>query len=280
VKGYTTSEVAQILGLSAGQVRRSVTSGLVEAERRPGGALRFSFQDVVFLKAARGLFASRLPTRRVRGALQKLREQIPAGSRMSGFQITVDGKRIVATNGDERWQPESGQILFDFGAGDLARRVAPLARKPFHTDTREPVAPLEAQEWYERGCDLEADAPQEAREAYRRALALDPSHPDANVNLGRLLHEGGDPSAAQEHYRMALARRPEDAIALFNLGVALEDLGREGDALAAYEKAVSLDPHNADAHYNAANLCERLGLPADALRHLKEYRALTRPGPR
>lgn len=280
MKGYTTAEVAQILGLSAGQVRRSVKSGLIEPERRPGGALRFSFQDVVFLKAARGLLAARLPARRVRKALEKLRDQLPAGRGMSGFQITVDGRRIVATNGDERWQPESGQILLDFGFTDLARRVAPLARKAFRRATREPAAPLTAEEWYEWGCDLEGAAPQEAREAYGRALALDPSHPDAHVNLGRLLHEGGDPPGALEHYRLALATRPEDATAAFNLGVALEDLGREGEALAAYENAVALDPQNADAHYNAANLCERLGRPADALRHLKEYRALTRGRPR
>ncbi len=279
MKGYTTSEVAQILGLSAGQVRRSVKSGLIEPERLPGG-FRFSFQDVVFLKAARGLFAARLPAGRVRNALEKLRDQLPAGRGMSGFQITVDGKRIVATNGEERWQPESGQILLDFGVGDLARRVAPLARKAFARATREPVLPLTAQEWYEWACDLEGAAPEEAREAYRRALALDPSHPDAHVNLGRLLQEAGDAAGAQEHYRQALASRPDDAIAAFNLGVALEDLGRDEEALAAYGSAVQLDPRNADAHYNAASLCERLGRPADALRHLKEYRALTRERPR
>jgi tetratricopeptide (TPR) repeat protein len=276
VKGYTTAEVAQILGLSAGQVRRSVRSGLIHPERQPGGAFRFSFQDVVFLKAARGLFAARLPTRRVRKALERLREQLPAGRLMSGFQITVDGSRIVATDGEERWQPESGQILFDFGVADLARRVAPLARKAFHEATREPAAPLSAQEWYEWGCDLEAAAPQEAREAYRRAVELDPSHSDAHVNLGRLLHEEGDPSGAREHYRLALASRPDDATAAFNLGVALEDLDTPADALAAYEKAIAIDPQNADAHYNAANLCERLGRPADAVRHLKDYRVLTR----
>ena len=79
-----------------------------------------------------------------------------------------------------------------------------------------------AEGWYERGCDLEEPAPAEARAAYRRALELAPEHPDAHVNLGRLLHEAGDPAAA--HYRSALAARAGDATAEFNLGVALEDL--------------------------------------------------------
>jgi tetratricopeptide (TPR) repeat protein len=70
--------------------------------------------------------------------------------------------------------------------------------------------------------------------------------------------------------------RPADATAAFNLGVALEDLGRLKEALAAYESAIALDPANADAHYNAASLCERLAQPANALRHLKDYRLLTR----
>ena len=200
---------------------------------------------------------------------------------MSGFQITVDGRRIVATNGEERWQPESGQILFDFGVTDLARRVAPLARKAFRRATREPAAPLTAAGVVRVG--VRSRGGRAARRPGRPTGA--PCRwirriPTPTSTSGRLLHEGGDPPGAQEHYRLALATRPEDATAAFNMGVALEDLGREGDALAAYENAVALDPQNADAHYNAANLCERLGRPADALRHLKEYRVLTLGRPR
>ncbi len=276
---YTTGEVARILELAPGQVRRYVRAGVLQPERGSGRALRFSFQDVVFLKAARGLLAARLPSSRVRKALEKLREQIRGGRPMPDFQIAVEGKRIIATDGRERWQPESGQILFDFGVADLARRAAPIARRAFREAKEEGGAPLSAEQWYEWGCELEAAAPEEAREAYRRALDLDPAHADALVNLGRLVHEGGEAAAAEGLYRRALGVRPEDATAAFNLGVALEDLGRRREALEAYERAVALDPQNADAHYNAAALCEALGQAADALRHLKEYRVLTR-GPR
>jgi len=277
LKGYTTGDVARILELTPAQVRAAVRARLVEPDRGHRGEFRFSFQDLVFLKTARGLFAARLPARRMRGALEKLRGQLPRGRRLSAVRIAVEGKRIVVSDGRSRWQPESGQILFDFGVADLALRAAPVAREAFRqAKAEEGTEAFSAGDWYRWGCELEAAAPEEAGEAYCRALSLDPGHVDALVNLGRLVHESGDAAQAEDLYRRALEARPQDAIAAFNLGVALEDLERPRDALAAYEKAVSLDPGNADAHYNAANLCERLGQPADALRHLKEYRVLTR----
>lgn len=277
MKGYTTGEVARILELTPAQIRASVRARLVEPERGARGEFRFSFQDLVFLKTARGLLAARVPARRMRGAFEKLRVQLPRGRRLSAVRIAVEGKRIVVSDGRSRWQPESGQVLFDFGVADLAVRAAPAAREAFRqAKAEEETRDFSAEEWYRWGCELEAAAPEEAGEAYGRALSLDPGHTDALVNLGRLVHESGDAAQAETLYRRALEARPKDPIAAFNLGVALEDLERPRDALAAYEKAISLDPGNADAHYNAANLCERLGQPADALRHLKEYRALTR----
>jgi tetratricopeptide (TPR) repeat protein len=276
VKDYSTGEVARILDLTPRQVRAGVRAGVLEPERGPRGEYRFSFQDLVFLKTARGLFAARMPARRVRGTLQRLREELSGGRPMRDLHIAVEGRRIVVSDGEARWQPESGQILFDFGATDPLRRAAPVARPAFDGVREEGADASSAEEWFRRGCELETTAPEEAAGAYRRALALDARHADAHVNLGRLVHESGDAEAAQEHYRQALASRPADATAAFNLGVALEDLGRLTEALAAYESAIALDPGNADAHYNAASLCERLAQPANALRHLKDYRLLTR----
>jgi tetratricopeptide (TPR) repeat protein len=222
--------------------------------------------------------AARVPPRRIRRVLQRLRDQLPEGRALTGVRITMEGSRIVVEDGTKRWQPESGQILFDFGVAELARKVAPLARRAFRQARQAEVEGEEftADDWYEWACELDPAAPEEAREAYARALELDPDHADAHVNLGRLLHESGDAAGAEPHYRRALASRPDDAIAAFNLGVALEDLGRLEQALEAYEKAVEIDPENADAHFNAAALAEKLGQTAVALRHLRTYRKLTR----
>ena len=277
MKSYSAAEVARILELTPGQVRAAVVAGWLEPGRGPRGEMRFSFQDLVSLKTARSLFQARLPPRRVRETLTKLKGQLEEQGSASSVRITVEGDRIVASDGREQWQPESGQILFDFGD---ARSEPALPAAPQEFTRPEPAPPAAgsapAEEWYRRGCEAEGADPQRAIEEYRRALALDPGHPDAHINLGRLLHEAGDAASAQEHYGRALASRPNDPTAAFNLGVSLEDLGRKSEALDAYERAVSLDPANADAHWNAANLCESLGRIAEALRHLKEYRSLTR----
>ncbi len=272
--GYSTRDISRLLGLSPRRVRSFVRSGLVAPGRGPGRRLRFTFQDLVFLKAARDLLSARIGPRRIRRALAQLRARFPEG-RVTQLQLALDGGRLVVGDGQRRWHPDSGQILLDFDVADLARKVAPIARRAFRR-AREESGEFTADDWYAWGCELEATAPAEARDAYARALALDPRHSDAHVNLGRLLHEEGFAAQAESHYRRALEARPDDSTAAYNLGVALEDLRRPSEAVALYERAAELDPGHADAHFNAANLYERLGDPAAALRHLKSYRRLTR----
>jgi tetratricopeptide (TPR) repeat protein len=275
-----------MLGLSVGQVRSWVRAGFLSPMRGPGGELRFSFQDLVLLRTAQGLVSARIPARRVKSALRRLRSSLPEGRALRSVKVSAEGSGIVVRDGDARWRADDGQVLFDFDTAELARKVAPLLVRGARADEvrlrdaadadggADDPAPG-AEEWYERGCDLEEAAPAEARSAYRRALELDPVHPDAHVNLGRLLHEGGDAAAAAAHYRSALAARPDDATAEFNLGVALEDLGEHEEALGAYSRALALDPALADAHYNAARLFEQRGEPRSAIRHLRAYKNLT-----
>jgi tetratricopeptide (TPR) repeat protein len=276
LKGYSTREVAGLLSLSEARVRGYVRAGLLSPDRGPGRALRFSFQDLVFLRTAGGLARAGVAPRRIRRALSRLRDQIPAGRPLTAARLAVEGGRIVVEEGSRRWQPESGQILFDFETSDADPRKAPMVRRAFREAREKDATEFTAEDWYEWACELEPDSPADAREAYAHVLALDPEHADAHVNLGRLLHEAGDAAAAEPHYRQALAARPSDAIAAFNLGVALEDLGRLPEALLQYQAAVRLDPRNADGHFNAAALAERLGRPAEAVGHLKAFRLLTR----
>jgi tetratricopeptide (TPR) repeat protein len=273
--GYSTKDVAALLGLSAEQVRSYVRAGFLSPEQGPRGEYYFSFQDLILLRTAKGLLAARVPRRRVRLALQNLREQLPEDRALTGVRISAQGHHVVVRDGRDLWNPESGQAVFDFELSELAREASTL---PLRTPETKPDEPDGAEDWYDRGSELEEVSSEEAMAAYRQALEIDPGLADAHVNLGRLLHERGEAAEAERHYRLALAVRPEDATAVFNLGVALQDLDRLAEAAEAYEKALEIDRSLADAHYNLAGLYERLGQPEAAFRHLRTYRTLIQGG--
>jgi len=269
--GYSTKDVAALLGLSAEQVRSYVRAGFLSPEQGPRGEYYFSFQDLILLRTAKGLLAARVPRRRVRLALLNLREQLPEDRPLTGVRISAQGHHVVVRDGRDVWNPESGQAVFDFELSELAREASTLSLRTVETEADEPEG---AADWFERGNELEEVSPEEAMAAYRCALEIDPGLADAHVNLGRLLHEGGRAAEAERHYRLALAARPEDETAAYNLGVALQDLGRLQEAAEVYEKALEIDGSLADAHYNLAGLYERLGQPEAAFRHLRTYRTL------
>jgi tetratricopeptide (TPR) repeat protein len=270
---WSVRDVSQMLGLSPAQIRSFAARGLVDPDRGVRGELRFGFRDLILLRTANELTAARVPARRLKRVLERLREQLPEGRELTGVRITADGERVTVCDGSSVWNPESGQALFDFSVSDVATKAAPYMIETAR-EARQRSDGVSADDWYELACEVEPDSADEAVAAYRKAIEIDPSHADAHVNLGRLLHERGKAAAAETHYRAALAIDGEHPVAAFNLGVALEDQGRTREAIGAYLRAIELEPENADAHYNLAGLYERRGEKAAALRHLKSYRSL------
>ena len=272
--GYTTEEVARLLGLSPAQIRSYTRAGFLSPARGGRGNLRFTFQDLVLLKAAKGLLAARIPAAKIRGSLRRLKQQLPRGRALSELRITAEGHRVVARDEAIAWNPESGQLVLDFDVATLAQRAAPLARRRAAA-ARRVEEDLDAEQWFALGLELEVSEADEARDAYRRALELDPHHADAHVNLGRLLVEADRAEEAETHFRAAVADHPAHATAWFNLGIALEDRRRLNDAVKAYEQAIVADRRLADAYFNLARLYEQAGKRAAALRNLSKYRLLT-----
>src|SRR5438094_3010474 len=201
--GYTTEEVARLLGLSPAQIRSYPRAGFLSPARAARGQLRFAFQDLVLLRAAKGLLAARVPAAKIRGSLRRLKQQLPRGRALSELRITAEGHRVVARDGAVAWNPDSGQLVLDFDVARLAQRAAPLARRQAAA-ARRVEEDLDAEQWFDLGLELEVTAPDEARDAYRRALELDPHHADARVNLARLLQEADLAAEAETHLRAVL----------------------------------------------------------------------------
>ena len=274
MKGYTTREVADVLGLATSTILSWTRAGLITPRRTTRGAYVFSFQDIVLLRTARELLDAKVSTRRVRESLKALRDQLPVGRPLSAVTISAIGDRVMVRDEDRVWEPDSGQILIDFSVSEIAEAAVPVARRAM--DERSDAPGMTADDWYDSALDLEAVSTDEALRAYRRALELDAAHSDAHLNLGRLLHEAGSIDEAERHYRAALEADPRSARALYNLGVALEDRDTPSEAIDAYQRALELEGDLAAAHFNLSRLFETTGDESRALGHLAEYKRLIR----
>jgi tetratricopeptide (TPR) repeat protein len=266
----STAEVVRLLGVDERRIREWVRSGLCRPLRQ-GRRYAFSFQDLVVLRAAKALLDGGVPAARIRRAIAALARDLPEGSSLSGLRIFADGRDVAVGVAGERWQPATGQTLFEFEVDQLAQLLEQKRAAP-RTAASDPAAL--AREAFEDALGLEDRDPAAAAAAYGRALALDPMLADAYVNLGRLRHQEGDAGEAARLYRLALERSPDDAVLHFNLALALEDTHGADAAIAHYQRALALDPEFADAHYNVAGLYEQSGRGTDAFRHYRAYKRL------
>lgn len=268
---YGLDDVERLLGLSRGTVRALVASGFVSPARGARNSLRFSFQDLIALRTAQALARANVSPRRITRSLRELRRHLPGEMPFSGLRIGAEGDRVVVREGGARWQAESGQYLLEFGGDPASGALTVIERRAAPGDTGAGAA-------FERALALEAADRDAAIREYRLAIASEPAHLDAHINLALLLHESRRLEEARNAYSRALEACGEDAVLLFNLGVLLEDMDRIAEAMQAYRGAVRIDPPFADAHYNLALLCRRAGREKEAFRHMAQYRRLTRGG--
>jgi predicted Zn-dependent protease len=272
VHQYGVREVEKLLRLPRSTIRALIDAGFVSPARGPRKAWRFSFQDLIVLRTAQALVAAKVPPKRITRSVKELRRHLPESMPLSGLSICAVADRVVVREGASRWQAESGQYLLAFEGDPANGSLSIIVRK-------RPAPGLSAQEWFDRGIDLEETDAQAALQAYGEAIAADPKLVDAHVNRAWLLHEAGRLAEAEQAYRAGIEACGGDALLLYNLGVVLVDLERKQEAIEVYETALSANPGFADCHYNLALLCEELGKPREAIRHMAQYRRLigTRP---
>ena len=268
----TMRELQSTLGVSRRIISGLIDAGFVTPARGPRNALRFTFQDVVLLRTALQLRASKIPPRRIIQALTRLRAELPDELPLSGIRVTAVGNDIAVRTGPAQWDAITGQQLLDFEVAEIKGDVVFLESAPKPED-----AARQAEDWYDLGGHLMKSDVRGAEQAYRNAieLAKEPFYA-AYVDLGALLCETeARCDDALRIFDEALAHFPDDAVLHFNRAVALEGLDRLEDAERSYQHCLALDPSYADAHHNLAILLENLGDKQGLLRHLNAYRRLT-----
>lgn len=269
---FTVQDVERVLRLSRSTIRGLIKTGFVHPARGPKRQLRFSFQDLIVLRAARALLEAKISRRRINRSLEDLRRHLPEQMPLSGLSISAVGDRVVVRDGKNHFQVDDGQYVLGLDVSVENGVIRVVEHK--EVAAPETAPPASADEWFDQALHLEDSDPKAAQAAYERAVELVPDYSPAWINLGRLLHERHDEKKAEIVYRRALQECGAEPLLLFNLGVVLEDLGRIDDAIEAYQSAIAEDPTLADGHFNLARLYEAQGKEQHAIRHLGQYRRL------
>lgn len=270
---YSARHAAQLIGLPESAVRSCVRAGLIGAAGGADPPVRLTFRDLSALRALKSLVAAGVPLARARRELSEIARRMPSGTSLAELPLEVRDGHIWIRG---ETAPLAGQLPLPFSpvAPPPAGEVHDLPARP--VEPPDPAPALTADDWFERALALEEGDPPAAIDAYRRSLRLRPDCVEAWINLGRLHAEGGEPDAATECFSTAVKLDPADATAVYNLGVVAQDAGREQDAIYLYGRALELDPGLAEAHYNLATLFDQSGDSRAAIRHINEYRKLTK----
>jgi len=259
---YSQADLTRLFRLPASLVGALARAQYITPSAR-SGKTSYTFQDLLILRTASALKAAKISTPKITAALGNIRSALPPGSVLTAMALAAAGKEVVVREGSQVWEANTGQYtlpLNETKGSSVTALVPPPARPPAH---------VEAEDHYARGHALEDSDVAAARAAYLDALNTYSDHLEARINLGRLLHLGGELKEAEKVYRAA---KNSSALLSFNLAILLEDLNREDEAIAIYRQALAQDPSLHDAHFNLSRLHERAKQPKDALRHLLAYR--------
>jgi len=113
-----------------------------------------------------------------------------------------------------------------------------------------------------------------AEASFQAALALEPRHAEAHLNLGNLCRDAGEATAAEAHYRQAIAITPNYAAAHSNLGNLLSRLKRHDEAIRHLEQAATLAPRDPGILNNLAGALRMAGGRMEAVARFREALAL------
>jgi len=275
---YTIDEAAKLFAIRATRLRYWERSGFLTRSGQVGRQRYYTFQDLIGLRAAKGLLDEGVALRSVRRSVEALRKSLPRVTRpLSTLRITAHGQSIVVKNdGAGAYDPTTGQLTLDFEVSELREDVVRVLRQGDAAQNR-----TAAYMRYLQGCRLDEDEAtfDAAEQEYRAAIELDPSLANAMTNLGNLLFRRGDVASAEKLYSRALQIDADQPEAFYNLGFLQYDRGDVRGAVNNFRRALRGDPSFADAHFNLAMALEDLEQRDDARSHWQTYLTLDPSSP-
>jgi len=263
VTAYTLGDVARICGVSRRRLRYWERTALVAPSARDGEQTAFDFSGLVTVRTIVGLLEGGVPLQRIRQSVEAVRERYPEFEPLPAMRAW-DAGRVVVRHEGVLMQPD-GQLVLELSPGGgvetlASGRDAERARRA-------------ALEWFERGCELDAEKETyaQAAEAYRAAIDADPEFADAHCNLGSVYFNQDRRDLARGCFERAVEIAPGHVEANLNLGTLREDEDANEAALRHYRTALEADPLFPDVHVSLALIYEKLELPRTARAHWRRY---------
>jgi DNA-binding transcriptional MerR regulator len=108
---FKTREVVDLMDLSRRQLQYWAKTGLIEpSARTPGGHHRYSFDDLVALKATKRLIDSGVSVQKIRKSVRALQELLPqVGRPLSDLVLVATGDVVLVFRDDTVFEAISGQ---------------------------------------------------------------------------------------------------------------------------------------------------------------------------
>ncbi len=131
VEFYRTGEVSQILGISLRQLRYWAQTDLVRPSlRSPGGHHRYTFRDLIALKAAKQLIDAGVSVQRLRKSIRALRRILPTVKRpLADLVLVTTGDIVLVLHDGSAFEAATGQEWV-FEVARFERELAAWKREP------------------------------------------------------------------------------------------------------------------------------------------------------
>jgi DNA-binding transcriptional MerR regulator len=128
---FRSRDVAQILGISRRQLQYWAQTDLVRPSlRSPGGHHRYTFQDLIALKAARRLIDAGVSVQKLRKSIQALRRILPTVKRpLAELVLVATGDIVLVVHQGAAFEAATGQEWV-FEVARFQREVEAWKREP------------------------------------------------------------------------------------------------------------------------------------------------------
>lgn len=145
---FSRQQVTALTGLTSRQLAYWRKTGLVVPQSyTEGGHARYSFTDLVTLRAAKRLLEAKVSVQRIRKCLQSLTRFLPNADRpLAELSLVVTGDVVLVFHGERAFDALTGQEWV-FPIAELAREVEQLQQQQPQQAELFPVAAEPAEEY-------------------------------------------------------------------------------------------------------------------------------------